>query len=146
MMKKIGMFIVTILISAMLAGSAGAADVLEIRDSEAFKQYQLRKSDTELSKLIYLMDRYRDAKFEIQYDGSWYGADEAMMEARKYLRQNYKNEPAEKFIKLHTYRPYGKEKIIFIRFPNDEIRILRDVLLEELKRLDQVAAHPGVIK
>ena len=118
--------------------SLAIADLSSMEDSKAYKQYVIRKSDTELSKLIYLMDRFRDAEFEIKYSRSWYGADEAMMEARKFLQKNYKKESAEKFIKMHTYRPYGKSDILYIKFPNSEIHILRDVLLKELELLNSV--------
>lgn len=107
-----------------------------LQQSEAYRQYAHRPR-TELSKLVYLMDRFRSSDFVIFSDGMIYDADFALKFAKKYLSKNYNKERAEHWIKVHAYRTPGAGKIIDIQFSDGTRRPLRDVLLEELKVLER---------
>lgn len=107
------------------------------QQSEAYRQY-VHRPRTELSKLVYLLDRFRRADFEITFDAVVYDADFALKFAKKYLAKNYKKEEAARWINIHAYRTPRAGKIIYIKFSDGSSRPLRDMLLEELKALEKL--------
>jgi len=109
-----------------------------LENSDAFNRY-IKRQPTEISKLVYLIDRFRDMNAVIIYDGNEHKADEAADYARRYLRQYYDtNQTAVNFIKLHAVRSSPGGEIIYIKFPDGKVRPLKDVLLEELKMLNDI--------
>ncbi len=109
-----------------------------IKQSQAYQQYALRDSKTELSKLLYLMDRYRQTPYIIHYEGHDYDAQAALMQARKYVAKNYQKEPAEEFIRVHAYRPKIGSSILYVKYPDGQTVLLRDILLAELQALESL--------
>jgi len=109
------------------------------KESEAYKQY-LRRPKSELSKILYLIDRFKNTAFKIIYDGDEYDSNFATMTARQFLAFNYRNETAERWVKTHTYVSEPEGRVIHIKYPNGELRPARDVLLEELEKLEH--PHP----
>lgn len=121
---------------AVAAESVAAVFLLEpLQTSAAFKQYQKRPK-SELSKLIFLMDRFKGSPAEVIYDGSHYDSELALKTAKAYIAKHYKKkQPAENWIREHAYRSYPGRKVIFFKTPDGTPRPLRDVLLEELAEL-----------
>ncbi len=117
---------------------AGAGEALPpFQESAAYKQYT-RNPKSELSKLIYLMNRFRDSDLKVLYDGHDYTSDYAIGEAKKYIARNYHKENAEKWIKKHAYRAQsGGGDIIYLKYSDGKLRPLRDVLIEELEALQK---------
>ncbi|HCM42662.1 MAG TPA: hypothetical protein DIS66_05060 [Candidatus Omnitrophica bacterium] len=120
---------------AVLSASAFALE--PIQESAAFKKYQNR-TPTELSKLIYLLDRFNTTDTEIQIDGNIYTAEKAFPYGKSFLAKNYKKENAADWLREHCYRTKDENKVIYIRFHEEKFRPFRDVLIEELERLNQI--------
>lgn len=108
-----------------------------IVESEAYRRYSLRPQN-ELSKLIYLMDRFQDSDFTVVFDGKDYESVEALSYAKRYLQRNFKDDEAERWIKKHCYRSLQNNQIIYMRFADEHQEPLRDVLLRELDLLLKV--------
>ena len=133
-MKKMawGVAVSMIYASVVFAQGLGA-----FQDSNAFKQYETRPR-TELSKLIYLLDRFNAPGVEIKIDGNVYSTDKAFPYSKGYLAKNYKKETAEAWIRTHCYRSMDGNKVIYMRVGGGDFRPLRDMLIEELKILKEI--------
>jgi len=92
---------------------------------------------TETAKLLYLMQRYQHKGFQIILDGNSYDSRVAFEKARRALIGYYQGEEAKVWIGKYLYRSPEKRKIIYLSFPNGVRRPLRDVLLEDLFRLQE---------
>ena len=114
---------------------ANASPLGPVQDSAAYENYAKRpKSD--LSKLIFLMERFKGTDHRVLINGREYNYEESAPYAKKYLFKNYKNKAdAEKWVKEHTYRIEGSGEIIHVKFSDGTLSTLRDVLLEELTKL-----------
>ena len=121
-----------------IAPTAFSSDFLPpFQETSAYRQY-LKRPKTELSKILYLLDRFKDSSVKVVYDGQKYDAKYAAGEATKYIARNYKKkEQAESWIKIHAYRSQPDGDIIYLKYPDGKYRPLRDVLLEELSLLTQ---------
>ncbi len=110
--------------------------VLEpLKTSAAFNQYQKRPK-SELSKLIFLMDRFRGCPAEVIYNGSHYDSEFALKTAKAYMAKHYKKkQPAETWIRENAYRSEPGRQVILYKEPQGAPRPLRDVLLGELEEL-----------
>lgn len=104
------------------------------QESLAYQQYS-RRPKTELSKLVYLMDRLKKGHFIILYNGRPYEAVKIATLVKGYIALNYRKEKAEDWIQNHAYKSRSKGQVIFLQSPDGEKRVLKDVLLEELKLL-----------
>ena len=105
--------------------------------SKAYERY-LQRSPSELSKLIYLLERYKDTDIKVIYDGNEYDALEGANYAKRYLAQHYnKKENAEKWLKIHAYRSTPAGNVIYFKFSDGQRRPMLDVLLEELRLIEK---------
>ncbi len=120
----------------------GSAVLVPVQESEAFKRYQNRKK-SELSKLIYLMDRFRGTGYTVIYDGIEYTSDQAALESRKYIAKNYKQEEALSWVRNNAYRSSPGGNVIQVKTPQGEVQLLRDVLVSELEMLQRVEGRAG---
>ena len=113
-----------------------AMPVLEpLKTSAAYQQYQ-RRPKTELSKLIFLMDRFKGYPAEVIYNGSYYDSDFALKNAKAYMAAHYKKkQAAEEWIRENAYRSDPGREVILYKEPNRAPKPLRDVLLEQLEAL-----------
>jgi hypothetical protein len=110
-------------------------------ESEAYQRY-IKRPDSELSKLIYLIDRFVGQDIKVVYDGNEYDAPKAARYAKKYLAQHYdENEQADRWLKIHAYRSSPGGNIIYLKYADGESRVMIDVLLEELQRLHGVRSR-----
>ncbi|MBU3759640.1 MAG: hypothetical protein FGM27_06890 [Candidatus Omnitrophica bacterium] len=113
------------------------AGLSAIEDSQAFQRYSVRKK-SELSRLLYLMDRFRGSGYKVIYDGLEYDSETAAQESRKFIAKNYKQEPAVDWIRENAYRSSPGGNVIQVKTPDGTILDLRDVLIDELESLRRV--------
>lgn len=112
-----------------------------VQQSPAFEQY-LKRPSTELSKLIFLMDYFKNAEVKVVYDNNEYDSAEALRYAKKYLAKNYKsNENAAKWLKTHANRSQPGGKVIYFKFSDGRSSPILDLLLEKLTTLEQSASN-----
>lgn len=111
-----------------------AAFNVPMTESRAYQRYQQRNAN-ELSRLIYLMDRFNFQGMEIKIDGAVYQAPSCLPYAKAYLALYYRGEKAEDWIQKHCYRSPFTNDVMLGRLPGEKFRPGRDLLLEELARL-----------
>jgi len=129
-----GALFITAQVPSALAGSA----LEPLKTSAAFSQYQKRPK-TELSRLIFLMDRFKGCPAEVIYNGSHYDSEFALKTAKSYMAKHYKKkQAADVWIRENAYRSDPGRQVILYKEPNGEPRPLRDVLLEELEELKKI--------
>ena len=123
-------------VAAKDPAAAASVPVLEpLKTSAAYQQYQ-RRPKTELSKLIFLMDRFKGCPAEVIYNGSHYDSDFALKNAKAYMAVHYKKkQAAEEWIRENAYRSDPGREVILYKEPNRAPKPLRDVLLEQLEAL-----------
>jgi hypothetical protein len=103
-------------------------------NNPAYQNY-LKRPKCELSKLMYLADRIKDSRtYKVIYKDREYEAALMAPIVRRYVAKNYKNESAQDWIKAHAYKTRDG-RFIYVKYPGGRLRVLRDVLLEELKQL-----------
>ncbi len=115
-----------------------AESMPSIEKSEAFQRYS-RRPTTELSKLIFLIDRYKNSELKVMYDGHEYTAVESAGYAKTFLSKNYKKGAADYWVKNHCYRTEPAGNIIYVKFSDGSKRPLKDILLEDLGRLQKLS-------
>jgi hypothetical protein len=119
-----------------LEGMANSGYALTpFRESEAFQRY-LRGPRSELAKLLFLINRFRDTEYKVIFNGNTYDANTAVKYARDFIYKRYRNEPAGRWVKIHAYRSDPGGKIIYLKDPEGAMRPVRDALLEELDALN----------
>lgn len=129
-----GLFLSGMLFSGAAEAAVGKG-VPAIKDSKAYQQFLMR-SPSELSKLIFLVDRFKESQVKIVYDDTPYEAAEAARHVMKFLSSNYKGEKAELWINKYATRSDPGRKLILARFKDGKVRKAKEVLLEELKDLE----------
>lgn len=132
MKLKFWMFLAAALTVAGVSYAAISAQGLQpYQESPAYKQYQKRPK-SELSKLIYLMDRFKGSQYTVLFDGAEYDSLKALKYAKSYIAKHYQKEEAENWLRDHAYRsPSGK--VIYLKTPEGKTEVLRDSLIQELK-------------
>jgi hypothetical protein len=105
-----------------------------IEQTPAYQNY-LKRPRCEFSKLLYLVDRIKSAEdYKVIYNDREYEPGKMICIVRLYVTKSYKNEKAEKWVQTHAYRTqHGR--LIYVREPSGKTRILKDLLLDELKVL-----------
>lgn len=143
-MKKQFSFVMFLLIFFQIATAAFSkqdslaveAGIPSIQESQAFTEYA-KRPQTELSKLLFLIDRFSDTQFEVIYDGTYYEADFVEKVSRWFLSYRYKQESAEKWVNVWCSTTMVQGNPIWVKMPNGKFRLAREVLLEELGNLNQ---------
>jgi len=129
---------VRILFAAVLfcaSSSVHAQDSSSVNASSSLDSFRNRPA-TEYSKLIYLVDRFGSSDMDIVYDGHHYKASSVSPLVRWYLSRNYRNESAEDWICKWCHRSMGNGERIWVRDSGGGLRSAKDLLMEELDRLD----------
>ena len=99
--------------------------------------------DSELGKLIQVIDFYRTQDIKVIYDGNEYTAEWGWRFAREYLTQHIRDlDDAEAWIREHTYRTVRKGNIIYFEYPDGEKVPMRDVFLAKLASLRTAPEKP----
>lgn len=125
----------------MLAGGTALAEfqvsLPPVKESQAYQMFAKRPA-SELSKLLYLIDRFKDADVKVIYEGDHYEAAYAAGVAKKFLLKNYHKESAEHWVKTYCHRAEKSGKFILFEAPDGTFRSARDVLMDELKVIEQI--------
>lgn len=118
--------ILIVLISLLLAVAGFLFMVRKVKIPED------RVADSELAKLAFIIEKYKNADIEVISQGMQSGPSEFLTLAKEYLKRNYKlGDNAENWIKEYSYRTFGGN-IIYFKYPDGSQRPMRDVFLEEL--------------
>jgi hypothetical protein len=113
---------------------AGLEAVLPpFQETPAYQQYQKRPK-SELSKILYLMDRFKQAPVIVIYDRVEYESEIALKHAKSYVAKHYHRQDAAEWIRENAYRSVNGS-VIYLKAPDGEKRVLRDVLIEELQKV-----------
>lgn len=134
---RIGIALISLLLAILTGADAWAAgsDFLPpVRESEAYRLYK-KRPPSELSRIIYLIDRCKGTELQVLYDGSFYTAEIAVPIARWFLSVYYRRQTAEQWVKQYCTStiPYGNP--IRVKLPDNTFRLSRDFLLEDLAAL-----------
>ncbi|HTL47074.1 MAG TPA: hypothetical protein VL688_03320 [Verrucomicrobiae bacterium] len=107
-----------------------------IEQSKAYGQFQQRPF-SDLSVLIYLIDRFKEAELDIVYDGHYFPAPMAARLAKWFLGVQYRKErPVEWIMKwCNVTVPNGV--LIWVKDGKNKYRLSREILLDELKELEK---------
>ncbi len=119
-----------------------AAPGLQIPDpimqSRALQRFQNRPL-SELSKLLYLVDRLGETDVQIVYEKNTYYSKLVLPVARWYVSQHYdKKDSAEDWLSKWCYRSLGSGEPVWVKYKDGSLRSARDLLLEELDQLDSI--------
>lgn len=106
-------------------------------ESKAYLAYK-KRPQSELSKLIYLIDRFVDVDGQVLYEGHYYPISMAARVARLYLITNYKNETVEYWIKHWVTTSYPSGERIYGKFSDGKSRLAGEVASEEYKLFEQI--------
>lgn len=142
---RIGIVLIALFLAVLTVTAAWAAaqDFLPpVRESEAYRLYK-KRPPSELSRIIYLIDRCKGTELQVLYDGTFYNAEVAVPIARWFLSVYYRKQTAEQWVKQYCTStiPYGNP--IRIKLPDNTFRISRDFLLDELSALKKVESEDG---
>ena len=113
-------------------------------ESRAFARYKTRIK-TDLSKLIYLLDRFNDPQMEIKIDGNTYRSEMAFPFAKAFLAMNYRKEKAEVWIQKYCYRSPFSNQVMLGCLKDEKCMPGRDLLfneLQELRKAEQIINSP----
>jgi len=130
MKKSLALFFI---VFSFFSASAFAA-LPPLSESQAFARYK-KRIKTELSKLIYLLDRFNDPQMEIKIDGNTYRSEMAFPFAKAFLALNYRKEKAEVWIQKYCYRSPFANQVMLGCLKDEKCMPGRDLLLAELKEL-----------
>jgi len=92
------------------------------------------RTQTELGKILYLFQIYREKDFKVIFNGTAYDMETAVQRARKFLFTHYRGEKAATWIQTKLYRSPDQREVIYLAFPDGSRRPLRDVFIEELEQ------------
>lgn len=121
------------------SGQLQPCDFPPLLESKAYQQFKSRPV-SELSKLIYLIDRFGGTKIEIVYNGNYYKPAFVASLAKFFLTQNYHKEKINEWIMKWCNVSIPSGNLIWVRFPDGKFKLARDVLKAETAELE------GVIK
>ncbi len=118
----------------MIFSETAFAELPPLLESQAFARYRTRIK-TELSKLIYLLDRFNDPQMEIKIDGNTYRSEMAFPFAKVFLAMNYRKEKADVWIQKYCYRSPFTNQVMLGCIKGEKCVPGRDLLLDELQAL-----------
>lgn len=118
--------------------------LLEIQESKAYRKFENRPP-TDLSKILYLIERFEATDMEVNYSGHYYKAHAAALIARFFLATHYKKETVSAWVILWCHRSIDGQ-LIYVRYPNGKFSLSRDILIREWKNLELVLAQTPPLK
>lgn len=125
-----------LVLSFLISGPVFAfqTELPPLQESPAFKQFS-KQPQTELAKLIFLLNRFKESKVTVVYDSHSYPAPDAVKKAMNYLKRHYHKETAEYWIRNYCHKTKsGKE--ILLKNSTAETRSALNFALDELKKLE----------
>lgn len=111
-----------------------------VAESAALKAF-LARPVTEHSKLLYLIDRFEHADIQIVYAGHYFDASAASRVARWFLARRYKDETVHKWVMQWCNTSIPSGELIWVKFGNGKFKLAREVLFDELKKLEAEASR-----
>ncbi|MBI4549320.1 MAG: hypothetical protein HY714_00125 [Candidatus Omnitrophica bacterium] len=123
---------------AAAVASSHPLDLPPIRESKAYRSF-IRRRPSEISRLVYLIDRYKGAPLRVIYDGAPYENEVAVKVARWFLPRYYNNEKAEEWIVRYCSTSFLLDNPIYVEYPDGRRVLARKILLEELQALAEAA-------
>lgn len=118
------------------AASSFNPKLLPLEESQAFRQY-LARPVTDLSKLIFLIDRFKEADIQIRYGGIYFAPSFAARVARWFLAKYYQGETPREWIMKWCDTAIGSGELIWVRDAEGNFKLSREVLFEELEKLEK---------
>lgn len=112
-----------------------------IKDSFAYKQFMNRKDQSDLSKLIYLIDRFSGTDIQVVYDGISYKSAFAAGVAKWFLARKYSKETVNEWILKWCNRTILAGNLIWVKFPDGATKLSREVLTNEVKALEKLLSE-----
>ncbi len=132
-------FLVVVLFFAVAASTIWAYGSAALDSSKAYQKFTKRPLN-ELSKLVFLIDRFEELNVTVVFGNHEYTAEESSRYAKRYLAQHFQNsQSAASWLKLNCYRVPETKDIIYFKGSDKKLTIARDVLLNELAQLNQAA-------
>lgn len=128
--------VVSLVISTAFSGTSSSW-LPPIRESGAYQQFA-KRTYSELSKLLYLIDRYKDTAILVIYDGAPYDTAICLRVVRWFLPRYYHNERAEEWVKRYCSTSILFGNPIFVKLPDGTRVLATNFLLEELRTLKEV--------
>ena len=125
----------SLIFSQSLHAVGPTVGLMPYQDSSAYQQYQKRPKN-DLSKILYLMDRFKGAPLKVIYDQTEYETGVALQYARDYVAKHYHKENAVNWVRENAYRSVGGS-VIYVKYPDGKKRELREALVEELKQIEK---------
>ncbi len=122
----------------LTCASPPAGSFPSILESRAYKQLK-RRPPSDLSKLLYLIERFQSSDIEIYYDGYYYKAPVAALVAKYFLMAQYKKETVPAWIMRWCDTSIGG-RLIYVKYPDGKFRFSREVLMDEWKDLEAALA------
>ncbi|MBN1688642.1 MAG: hypothetical protein JW893_06040 [Candidatus Omnitrophica bacterium] len=107
-----------------------------IEESKAYLKF-LESPKSDYAKILFLIDRFGEADAEIIYEGYVFSTTFAAHFARQFLSRQYRGETPEKWIMRWCNTSVIKGELIWVRLPNQKYKLSREVLLEEVKVLEE---------
>ncbi len=123
-------------------GQPAPSDFPPILESKAYLQFKSRPV-SELSRLIYLIDRFGGTKIEVVYNGNYYKPVFVASLAKFFLSQNYRKETVNEWIMKWCNVSIPSGNLIWVRFPDGKFKLSRDVLKSEMAALETVIKSEG---
>lgn len=130
-------FFVLSLMTVLLCSTPAFSAIQPIAESQAFESYK-KRIKTDLSQLIYLLDRFNIPEMEIKIDGNTYQSKSAFPFAKAFLAVYYRKEKAEDWIRKYCYRSPFTNQVMLGCMKGEKCIPGRDLLLNELKALRKV--------
>ena len=97
---------------------------------------EIKKPLSELAKLNHLFDKYKATDVRVVTDGITRSTWSFALWARGFLKRSYNmGDDAAFWVRRYTYRS-DKGNIIYFRYADGSLRLMRDVFLEELANLE----------
>ena len=107
-----------------------------LRESKAYKTFAVRPL-SDLSKILYLIDRFAEADIQILYENQSYTAPFATTVSRWFLARNYRKQTPEVWVKQWCSHSIFSNKLIYIKLNTGEFLLAKDVLLGEIEALEE---------
>lgn len=110
----------------------------ELEGTHAYAQYRSRP-ENELSKMIYLIDRFSETDAEILYSGKTFKTGAVARIARWFVKTRYtQSDRAESWINKWCHRTIPEGEMIWVRYQGGRYFSARDILLADLETLENV--------
>ena len=111
-----------------------------ISESKAYRQF-LERPFSDLSVLIYLIDRFRETPIEIVYDRHYFPAALAAGVAKWFLAVQYRKETPSQWVRKWCSDSVPGGEPIWVKDGRGAFARSHDVLMNELHNLQEVCAQ-----